>query len=296
MANIWAKTSTLSPCKFKFLATQTDGTTLNATVEAPDRLSAIKSIRSQGLKLVELTETSSDKKSSFSLFKLGGKVKSDELVMFTRQLSAMVSAGVPILRSLNSMAKYAETESFRKAITAVAKNIEDGESFADALEHHPAVFNDIYVNMVRAGEAAGILDDILKRLALQQEKSASIRKKVKSAMTYPMVLVFITVGSFFGLMLFVLPMIGETIKDLGGEDAELPALTQTMIGISNFMVSYWFILIPAIIGGVVLFMRWTKTPKGKKKFHYFLVKSPVLGKIIRKLAIARFTRTFSAPP
>ena len=279
--------------KFKFSALKQDGSTLSAVVEASDRLAAINNIRSQGLRLINLEEAGSDKKSSFN-FNLKAKVKSDELVMFTRQLSAMVSAGVPILRSLNSMAKHAESEAFRKAISKVSKDVEDGESFADALSHHPDVFNDVYVNMVRAGEAAGILDDILKRLALQQEKSASIRKKVKGAMTYPMVLVFITIGAFFGLMLFVLPMIGETIKDLGGEDAELPAITQIMMGISNFFVSFWYIIFSALGGAIAVLIRYIKTTKGKKQFHRFIVKAPIIGKIIRKLAVARFTRTFSA--
>lgn len=279
--------------KFKFVAAKNNGDIVKSSIESNDRTSAIDSIRSQGLKLIELEEVSSSKKRGFKLRK-GGKVKSDELVMFTRQLSAMVSAGVPILRALGSMAQHAESPAFRSTISAVAKNIEGGEPFADALSRHPNVFNDIYVNMVRAGEAAGILDDILKRLALQQEKSASIRKKVKSAMTYPMVLVFITIGAFFGLMLFVLPMIGETIKDLGGEDAELPMITQVMMSISNFFVTYWYIVFPAIAGGVSLLLRYIKTPKGKRKFHFFVVKAPVIGKIIRKLAVARFTRTFSA--
>jgi type IV pilus assembly protein PilC len=214
--------------------------------------------------------------------------------MFTRQLSAMVSAGVPILRALSSMAQHAESASFRNTINAVTKDIESGMPFADALAKHPNSFNDVYINMVAAGEAGGILDDILKRLALQQEKNASIRKKVKSAMTYPMVLIFITIGAFFGLMIFVIPAIGKTIKDLAGEDAELPLITQIMLSISNFMLSFWYILIPIIAGGVWLLIRYIKTPTGKRKFHKFLLKAPIVSKIIKKVAIARFTRTFSA--
>lgn len=280
--------------KFKFSAIKQDGNILKSSLEAADRMSAISNIRDQGLKLIKLEEASAEKKGAFSLGSRTAKVKSDELVMFTRQLSAMVSAGVPILRSLNSMSEHAESPSFKRAIAEVSKKIESGESFADALSHYPDIFNDVYVNMVKAGEAAGILDDILKRLALQQEKSASIRKKVKSAMTYPMVLIFITIGAFFGLMLFVLPMIGKTIKDLGGEDAELPALTQVMMGISDFFVGFWYIIFPIIGAGIWFLLRYIKTPKGKSQFHHFLVKAPVIGKIIRKLAVARFTRTFSA--
>jgi type IV pilus assembly protein PilC len=148
--------------------------------------------------------------------------------------------------------------------------------------------------MVRAGEAAGILDEILKRLAMQQEKNATIRKKVKSAMTYPTVLIVITILAFFGLMLFVIPQIGKILQDLGGPDAELPMLTQVMLGISGFMTTYWYILLPVAIGGIVLLMRWIKTPAGKAIFHHFVLKIPGIKTIVTKVAIARFARTFAA--
>ena len=279
--------------KFDFTAISSTNKTIKSTIEATDRVSAIASIREQGLKLTNLTEQSASK--SGNRFKLGRrKVKSEEIVVFTRQLSAMVSAGVPIIRALNSMAKYAESATFSKAVEKVASDIEGGESFADALAHHPDIFNDVYVNMVKAGEAAGILDDILKRLALQQEKNSTIRKKVKSAMTYPMVLMGITVLAFFGLMLFVIPSLGETIKDLAGEDAELPGLTQAMMSISQFFVSFWYIIFPLMGVAVWLLLRYIKTPVGKKQFHLLVIRAPILGKIIRKISVARFTRTYSA--
>ena len=279
--------------KFDFTAISSTNKTIKSTIEATDRVSAIASIREQGLKLTNLTEQSASK--SGNRLKLGRrKVKSEEIVVFTRQLSAMVSAGVPIIRALNSMAKYAESATFSKAVEKVASDIEGGESFADALAHHPDIFNDVYVNMVKAGEAAGILDEILKRLALQQEKNSTIRKKVKSAMTYPMVLMGITVLAFFGLMLFVIPSLGETIKDLAGEDAELPGLTQAMMSISQFFVSFWYIIFPLMGVGVWLLLRYIKTPVGKKQFHLLVVRAPILGKIIRKISVARFTRTYSA--
>lgn len=276
--------------KFQFTALRPNGESVTSTIEAADRTAAVRSLGPQGLKLLSLKEVK-DSKTTGGKYR---KVKSDELVMFTRQLSSMVSAGVPILRALGSMAQHAESPAFRAVITDVSRDIEGGMAFADALSKHPGAFNDVYVNMVRAGEAGGILDDILKRLALQQEKSASIKKKVKGAMTYPMVLVVITIGAFFGLMIFVLPAIGKTIKDLGGEDAELPALTQAMLGISSFMVNFWYLILPVLAAAVYALVRYTKTPSGRRKLHYFLVHGPIIGKITRKLAIARFTRTFSA--
>ena len=280
--------------KYEFTAIKKGGSSITGTLEADDRLTAINTVSGQGLRLISLQEQQAGGMQLAANHARKKGVKSDDLVMFTRQLSAMVSAGVPIIRSLNSMAQHATNPTFKKAINDVAKHIEGGDSFADALSHYPAIFNDVYVNMVRAGEAAGILDDILKRLALQQEKNATIRKKVKSAMAYPVVLMVIMVVAFFGLMLFVIPMIGKTIKDLAGEDAELPGITQVMLAISHFFIGYWYIIFPVLFAGIWMLLRYIKTPVGKKQFHLFLIKAPVLGPISKKLAIARFTRTFSA--
>lgn len=155
-------------------------------------------------------------------------------------------------------------------------------------------FDNIYVNMVRAGEAAGILDDILKRLAIQQEKSNTIRKKIKSAMTYPSVLVGITVVAFFGLMLFVIPQIGNVLKNLAGDDAELPALTQILMSFSNFIINFWYIIFPALFGGFFGLIKYIKTPSGKAVFDRLVLKIPGVGPIITKIVVARFSRTFSA--
>lgn len=279
--------------KFEFLAINNKKDSVSSTIDALDRMAALNMLKERGLRTIAIREKDG-KNGGFSFSKKGRGVKSEELVMFTRQLSAMVSAGVPILRALNSMSQHAESAGFRNTINSVNKDIEGGMSFADALAKHPNSFNDVYVNMVRAGEAGGILDDILKRLALQQEKNASIKKKVKSAMTYPLVLLVITIGAFFGLMIFVIPAIGKTIKDLGGEDAELPLITQMMLGISNFLISFWYIIIPITISVVWLVMRYIKTPIGKRKFHQVILKAPIISKIVKKVAVARFTRTFSA--
>lgn len=279
--------------QFEFLAVNNKKASISSTIEATDRLSAINMLKSKGLRVVTIKEKSS-KSGGFSFGKKSKGVKAEELVVFTRQLSTMVSAGVPILRALNSMSQHAQSAGFRTTINSVIKDIEGGTSFADALSKHPNSFNDVYVNMVRAGETGGILDDILKRLALQQEKNDSIKKKVKSAMTYPMVLIVITVGAFFGLMIFVIPAIGKTIKDLGGEDAELPLITQIMLSISSFLISYWYIIFPIIGAGIWAVMRYIKTPVGKRKFHRFILKAPIVSKIVKKVAVARFTRTFSA--
>lgn len=280
---------------FNYTATNAQNHTITGSLEAADRSSVIAALAKQNLRPISIKDGSSSK-NQFSLNDLlgGNKVKADDIVMFTRQLSAMISAGVPILRALTSLGDHAESPALKKIIGNVVKDVQGGSPLADALGKYPNTFSDVYVNMVRAGEAAGILDDILKRLALQQEKNAAIRKKVKSAMTYPMVLIFITILAFFGLMIFVIPMIGKTIKDLAGPDASLPVITQIMLGISGFMISFWYILLPVLIGAVIVLLRYLKTPIGKAQFHHIILKLPGIKTIIRKLAVARFARTFSA--
>ncbi len=278
---------------FAYVAvSDTTNKSTKGTISANNESDAIEALKKQKLRPVSVTPK--DKKTtSISLFK-SNKIKSDDLVIFTRQLSAMVGAGVPLLRSLNSLEQHTESQGLKTVLVDVIAEIQSGASFGDALAKHPRSFNEIYVNMVRAGEAAGILDDILKRLALQQEKSAAIRKKVKSAMTYPIILLVITVVAFFGLMIFVIPQIGNILKDLGGEDAELPLITQIMLGISSFIISWWFILIPVFVLGVMGIMRYIRTPSGRKIYHRLILKIPGISPIIKKVVVARFARTFSA--
>lgn len=282
---------------FSYTATNAKNELIKGTLDTTDKAAVTAALSKQGLRPLGIKEQSGMQlrapKAGLG-FMSGNKVKMNDLVMFTRELSAMVGAGVPLLRSLSSLEEHAESPGLKKTLVAVIQDIENGLGFADALAKHPNVFDDVYVNMVRAGEAAGILDDILKRLAMQQEKNATIRKKIKSAMTYPMVLVGITIIAFFGLMLFVIPKIGTILTDLGGEDAKLPMLTQIMLGISGFMISYWFIVIPGIFGSFFLFMRFIKTPKGKALLHRFLLRAPGIKTLVQKIAVARFARTFSA--
>ena len=278
---------------FIYTATNKQNKSVGGSLDAADRGAAIAALGKQGLRPISLKQQGSKGFNLDSLFG-GTKVKSDDLVIFTRELSAMVSAGVPLLRALNSLEQHTDSEALKKVLTSVIKEVEDGAPLADALSKYPSTFNDVYVNMVRAGEAAGILDEILKRLAMQQEKNSTMRKKIKSAMTYPTVLVVITVIAFFGLMLFVIPQIGKILTDLGGPDAKLPGITLAMLAISGFITNYWFIVIPVIFGAIFLLTRYIKTPKGKRQFHTLVLKLPGIKTIVMKVSVARFARTFSA--
>ncbi len=266
------------------------------TLEAGDENTVLEALKKQHLRPLSISESKKGGGGGFSISNLlgGSSVKSDDLVIFTRQLSAMVGAGVPLLRSLNSLEQHSESPALKAILVNIIKEVEGGSTLGDALSKHPNTFSDVYINMVKAGETAGILDDILKRLALQQEKNSTMRKRIKSAMTYPMVLLTITVGAFFGLMLFVIPQIGKLLTDLGGPDAQLPLLTQMMLSLSKFILDLWYIIIPAIVGVVILFLRYIKTPTGRKQFHQVVLHIPVINKVIRKVVVARFARTFSA--
>lgn len=282
---------------FAYVAINANKDAINGTVETPDRSSAIAAIVKQGLKPVSIKEITKKGEEGFNFDKLfqKNKIKSDQLVMFTRQLSAMIGAGVPILRALSSLSDHvAESPALKKILVGVIHDVEGGVTLGDALAKYPNTFNDVYVNMIRAGEAAGILDDILKRLALQQEKSSTMRKKIKSAMAYPTVLMGITVLAFFGLMFFVVPQIGKIITDLGGEGSKLPFITVAMLAVSQFMLQFWYIIVGGMFVSGYAILMYIRTPRGKFQFHHLLLKTPIVKKIIMKIAVAHFARTFSA--
>ena len=279
---------------FSYIATNASRQSITGKTEQIDRAAVIVSLQKQGLRPISVKEASLTGKFDIKQLLKSNKVKPDILVMMTRQLSAMVGAGVPLIRALSSLSEHSESPALQKILTGVIKDVEGGAMFGNALSKYPDTFTDVYVNMVKAGETAGILDAILKRLALQQEKSASIRKKIKSAMAYPSVLIGITVLAFFGLMLFVIPQIGKILTDLGGPDAKLPGITLAMLAISNFVTHFWWLLFPAIGGSIYGVLRYIKTPKGKLQFHTIILKIPGVNTIIKKVAVARFARTFSA--
>ncbi len=276
---------------FTYTATNSVGKTTKGQIEGADRESVIQALHKQGLHPMVIKPVGGGGKASS---KFGKKVKSKEIVIFTRQLSTMISAGVPLVRSLATMQTQTESKNFKAVIAQVTKDIEGGAPLGDSLAKYPRVFSEVYVNMVRAGEAGGILDDILKRLASQVEQDAMMRKKIKSAMMYPMVIFTITILAFFGIMIFVIPKIATILTDLGGPDAQLPIYTRVLLGISAFM-QHNIILMVVVLGGLgYIIRRYLRTPKGKYNLHSLLLRIPVVKGIIMKVAIARFARTFAS--
>lgn len=275
---------------FEYTAVTKEGKTVNGSIESSSKDSLVEQLHKQGLRPLLVKQKSS--RGGLSLGK--PKVKLKDMVMFTRQLSTMISAGVPLTRSLTTLQEQSDNKYFRTVIGGITKDVEGGMTIGDSMAKYPNVFSEVYINMVKAGEAGGILEEILKRLASQVEQEASMRKKIKSAMTYPVVIGTIAVLAFFGLMIFVMPKMAKIIADLGGPDAKLPIYSRVLLGLSGYMQKY---AIPIfIVMGIVIFLirRYIRTPKGKYKFHVLLLRTPILKDILIKIAVARFARTFAS--
>lgn len=295
--------------RFSYKAITKEGSTVTGSAEAGSKSALLTLLRKQGLHPI-LVEPQKENTFLKSVFGANKKIKLSELVVFTRQLSTMISAGVPLARSLAALQADAQSPYMREVLASVTKDVEGGTPLADAFAKFPSVFSDVYVNMVRAGEEGGILDGILQRLATQVEQDASIRKKIKSAMMYPMVILVVTILAFFGIMLFIVPKLGGILESLDGANAELPIYTRAMLAVSDFCTQPTIMgLLPipglnkipnlilftilAIIAGLYL-LRYIKTDKGKYKFHALLLRIPVVKTIVLKVAIARFSRTFAS--
>jgi type IV pilus assembly protein PilC len=280
--------------KFTYTAVNKSGKSVTGNGDSTSRDTMADTLIKQGLRPVTI-KTASDKKGFSSKIKgFGQKVKLKDLVIFSRQMSTMISAGVPLTRALSTMQNQTTNKYFQTVIAGISHDVEGGQSLGDAFGKYPSVFSEIYINMIRAGEAGGILDDIMKRLATQVEQDSSMRKKIKGAMTYPIVILSVTVVAFFGITMFVLPKIGKIILDLGGPNAKLPIYTIAMLKISAFMQKKGIFIFVILVIVIYFGLRYIKTPKGKYQFHYILLKIPILKDIIIKIAVARFARTFAS--
>jgi type IV pilus assembly protein PilC len=229
-----------------------------------------------------------EKKSSFSLGALTTGIKTRDIVIFTRQFATMINSGLPLVQSLDILAKQSENKALRKVIEQVLYDVESGQTLADAMRQHPKVFTDLFVNMVAAGEAGGILDTILLRLAVFLEKADALKRKIKGAMIYPGVILCVAVGAVAVLLIFVIPTFQEMFTQAG---VQLPAPTQFVIFLSEQLQARWYVGIGAIIATGFFLQRYYKTSQGQLVLDRLLLNIPILGTMQRKAAIARFTRT-----
>ncbi|MEW5923775.1 MAG: type II secretion system F family protein [Candidatus Zixiibacteriota bacterium] len=232
--------------------------------------------------------TSIRKKPTELKIKIGTGIKKVEISRFTRQFATMIGAGLPMVQCLDILSSQMENKELCRIISDVKQSVEGGSTLSEALRRHKKVFDELYVNMVESGEMGGALDTILVRLAVYREKSDALIRKVKGAMVYPSVIVVVATGVTIAMLTFIVPVFAKMFGSLG---AELPKPTQIILGISNFLQSNFLLLLAAIIGGVVGFVYWVRTPGGKATFDAFLLKAPVFGNLVRKSAVARFTRT-----
>jgi len=271
---------------YRYLAKDREGRSITGVSKIASQDQLIEALRKKDLIVISVTQQRESKR---PLFTTGG-VKLEDTVLFSRQLATMVDSGIPLVQSLDILTEQIENPAFRKIIMKVRDDVEAGSSLSGALAKHPSVFSTLYMNMVKAGESSGMLDDILDRLATYLEKSQALRRKVQSAMVYPSVVVTMAILITTFLMLKVIPTFKGIFEVLGGT---LPLPTRILIATSDFMVRYFLygVGLFLLVGAGLIF--YTRTEKGKLRRDQFFMRLPIFGKLFQKATIARFSRTFS---
>ncbi|MBA3005691.1 MAG: type II secretion system F family protein [Proteobacteria bacterium] len=257
-------------------------------VESPDQAAALAHVKRLRIQDIFIKEKPKDLFENIAFFK--PKVTGKDIVVFTRQLSTMIDAGLPLIQSLEILAKQQENSTFKNVLTAIKRDVETGTTIADAMRKHPTVFDTLFANMVEAGETGGILDTILSRLAGFKEKSMALQKKIKGAMTYPTICLAISFLILGVILIFVIPVFEEMFSSMG---AALPIPTQIVVQMSNFLKSNFLFIIMAIFAIIYGVKKIYKTEKGRYRIDSMLLRAPIIGPLIRKVAVAKFTRTLS---
>jgi type IV pilus assembly protein PilC len=256
--------------------------------EGPDEATVRAHFRRQGYKDINIRTKPKDIAEMIPFLKQ--KVKEKEVVIFCRIFATMINAGLPLMQCLALLAEQEQNKTFSKIILSVKEDIEGGSTLTDALKKHPKIFDDLFVNLVAAGESGGILDVVLNRLSAYMEKAMKLKSKVKGAMTYPASVLVISIAVVALLLLKVIPVFQKMFEGMGGE---LPAPTQFLVNASQFMQNYWYFMLGAIIAIIFAFDRFKRTEKGSLMIDTTVLKLPVFGPLMRKVAVAKFTRTLS---
>ncbi len=274
--------------KFNWEGRSRNGATQNGVIEAP----TLEAVEAQLKKYGFTNITIKGEAKGFSLklpgFGGGGKVNQKELVIFTRQFSTMIDSGLPLVQCLEILAGQQENKAFQGMLYKVKESVESGSTFADALAKHPKAFDELFVNLVAAGEIGGILDVILTRLAAYIEKAMKLKKQIKGAMVYPITIMSIAMFVVGVILVFVIPTFAKMFADFGGE---LPAPTKFVIALSDFLVKYILLILACFYGIYVGIKKYYATPAGKKNIDRMALRAPVAGPLIRKISVAKFTRT-----
>ena len=261
-------------------------------LEAPNFEAALARLREQRIRPIQsrVKEKGKGLEKEITIPGFGDKVTTKDISLATRQLATMIDAGLPIVQCLDILAQQSDSKLLCKTISTVKQDVEGGSTLADALRKHPKIFDDLYVNMVEAGEAGGILNTILNRIALFIEKANRLKKKVKGAMIYPCAIVGVAVIVVAVLMIFVIPVFAELY---GGMGKALPLPTQVCIDISNWFVAYWYVLVVGAVGVFMGVSFYYKTPIGHMNIDSLLLRMPIIGDLLRKVAVARFSQNLS---
>ena len=271
---------------YKYTAKNRNSETLNGILESKSQAEAEELLHQKGLIIVSLKQTSARAAKE----KFSNRVPLDDLVIFSRQLATMIDSGITLIAALEILKEQADNKNLARIISYIYMDVEGGKSFCDAVAKYPQAFSDFYINMIKAGEASGMLDEVLERLALYLEKTASLRRKVISSLTYPAVIITMAGLITMVLMIKVVPTFKNIFESLGGK---LPTPTLILIFVSDIMRKYFLIMTAAAVMAVVLLKRYIDTPKGRYKFDKFILKIPIFGDLLMKVAVTRFARTFS---
>lgn len=269
--------------RFQYTARNFDGKVVTNDMEGDSKEAVIAKLRERGYFVTQIKE----KGKEFQLFQR--KISSTEIAIFARQFATMVGAGVPLVRCLTILGQQCENPRFRDIITKVRQDVEAGSNLSKALAGHPKVFSNLFINLVKAGEAGGILEEILSRLANYLESSEQLRQKVKGAMTYPVVVSAIACLVVIFLIVFVLPTFETIFKDMG--DAKLPLPTRMLLGLSAFMNQYLILIVIGSVAGFIGIKKFFESERGIRLFDNNILKVPVIGMLQKKVAVAKFTRT-----
>ena len=275
--------------EFNYVAVNKQGKREKGIIEAVDEQDLKKKLRLKGLILVNsIKSTKSQRKSKG--FKFQSSVNSYDLTLITRQMATMLESGIALLRVISIIEKQAEKPKLKEMFSQIKNDVSQGQTLSSALAKNPKYFDKLYVSMVKAGEASGSLDVVLVRLAKSKEDSEELKGRVKGAMIYPVIVIVVSFTIVYGLMSFVVP---RFVEMFAGAGMKMPALTQVVINISAVMAKFWHVILGAVVGGIFLLIKTVKSPKGKEKFDKFILKIPMIGSLLRKVAVARFTRTMA---
>lgn len=273
--------------KYKYIAKNKDAKDIAGELTAPNREKVLEILRKEELIPISIEEIKRGISISFGKKK---RIKLDALAIFSRQLATMVEAGIPVVGALDALAQQMENKTLQEVVGKVRDDVEGGSGFSQALSRHPHIFSKLYVNMVKAGESSGMLDEILTRLATYLEKINSLQRKVKSSLVYPAVVVFIAISITIFLLVKVVPTFKGIFDILGGE---LPLSTLILLAISDFLRKNFILGMVGMVLFIFIILRYIKTEKGRYQFDAFLLKMPIFGPLFRKFSISKFSRTLS---